>query len=77
MNKFPGTQVGTSYEKRRHSGFKGGVHLTKDPVSAGKLVEAMVGNRLTTKQTAPEGVPVSKVMVCHVSSDFSKIWRDI
>jgi len=26
----------------------------------------MVGNRLTTKQTAPEGVEVQKVMIAHV-----------
>ena len=25
----------------------------------------MIGNRLTTKQTLPEGVPVQKVMVAH------------
>jgi len=47
------------------SGFKGGVHLTKDPNEVGALVKAMVGNRLTTKQTAPEGVEVKKVMVAH------------
>jgi succinyl-CoA synthetase beta subunit len=47
------------------SGFKGGVHLTKDPKEVGALVKAMVGNRLSTKQTPPEGVEVKKVMVAH------------
>jgi len=47
------------------NGFKGGVHLTKDKMECGKLVESMVGNSLITKQTPPEGVPVSKVMVAH------------
>jgi len=47
------------------SGFKGGVHLTKDPAECGKLVQSMVGNKLTTKQTPPEGVEVQKVMVAH------------
>jgi len=47
------------------TGFKGGVHLTKDPQEVGKLVKAMVGNRLNTKQTPPEGVEVKKVMVAH------------
>jgi len=47
------------------NGFKGGVHLTKDPKVAGDLVKSMVGNSLRTKQTGPEGVPVSKVMVAH------------
>ena len=50
--------------------FLGGVHLTKDPVEVGRLVSEMVGNRLTTKQTAPEGVEVKKVMVAHVSHDI-------
>jgi len=45
------------------NGFKGGVHLTKDPSKVAGIVEQMIGNRLKTKQTAPEGVPVSKVMV--------------
>ena len=43
--------------------FQGGVHLTKDPTKVPELVSAMVGNRLITKQTPPEGIPVSKVMV--------------
>merc|ERR1712003_71472 len=47
------------------TGFKGGVHLTKDPQEVGKLVKAMVGNRLNTKQTPPEGVEVQKVMIAH------------
>ena len=45
------------------NGFKGGVHLTKDPEQVPKLVESMIGNRLITKQTPPDGIPVSKVMV--------------
>lgn len=43
--------------------FQGGVHLTKDPNKVPELVTSMVGNRLITKQTPPEGIPVSKVMV--------------
>jgi len=45
------------------NGFKGGVHLTKDPAKVQGLVESMLGNRLTTKQTAKDGVSVTKVMV--------------
>ena len=45
------------------SGFKGGVHLTKDPSTAGALVKNMIGHHLVTKQTPPGGVKVSKVMV--------------
>jgi len=45
------------------SGFKGGVHLTKDPSAAGNLVKNMIGHSLVTKQTPPGGVKVQKVMV--------------
>ncbi|XP_005110205.1 succinate--CoA ligase [GDP-forming] subunit beta, mitochondrial [Aplysia californica] len=45
------------------TGFKGGVHLTKNPSDVQGLVENMLGNRLTTKQTPKDGVPVTKVMV--------------
>jgi len=45
------------------NGFKGGVHLTKDPSKVPGLCTAMIGNKLITKQTPPEGIPVSKVMV--------------
>merc|ERR1712241_1386888 len=45
------------------NGFKGGVHLTKDPNEVPQLVKRMVGHRLITKQTPREGIPVSKVMV--------------
>merc|ERR1712213_210788 len=45
------------------NGFKGGVHLTKEPQDVPNLVNSMLGNRLITKQTPPEGIPVSKVMV--------------
>jgi len=45
------------------NGFKGGVHLTKEASKVPELVNAMIGNKLITKQTPPEGIPVSKVMV--------------
>merc|ERR1712141_189911 len=38
-------------------------HLTKQPQDVPNLVTSMLGNRLITKQTPPEGIPVSKVMV--------------
>ena len=43
--------------------FKGGVHLTKEATKVPELVNAMIGHRLITKQTPPDGIPVSKVMV--------------
>jgi len=45
------------------NGFKGGVHLTKDPSKISNLCTSMIGHKLITKQTPPEGIPVSKVMV--------------
>jgi len=45
------------------NGFKGGVHLTKDPKAVPELCTSMIGNKLITKQTPPGGIPVSKVMV--------------
>ncbi|XP_076033897.1 succinyl-coenzyme A synthetase beta subunit, GDP-forming [Oratosquilla oratoria] len=45
------------------SGFKGGVHLTKDPEEVAYFVEQMVGHKLITKQTPKDGIPVGKVMV--------------
>ena len=53
----------------------GGVHLTKEPSEAGKLVQAMVGNRLTTKQTPPEGVEVQKVMIAHVCTNILPAYK--
>merc|ERR1719193_609796 len=46
------------------NGFKGGVKITKDPSAVEELSKKMLGHRLTTKQTPPEGVLVEKVMVC-------------
>ncbi|XP_076468841.1 succinate--CoA ligase [GDP-forming] subunit beta, mitochondrial-like [Babylonia areolata] len=45
------------------TGFKGGVHLTKNPKDVEGLVKSMLGNKLTTKQTPKGGVKVTKVMV--------------
>lgn len=45
------------------SGLKGGVHLTTDPSKIEQLAKQMLGHRLITKQTPPEGVLVSKLMV--------------
>ncbi|XP_065350744.1 succinate--CoA ligase [GDP-forming] subunit beta, mitochondrial [Cloeon dipterum] len=45
------------------NGFKGGVHITKDPKKIFPIVEQMVGHRLITKQTPKDGIEVKKVMV--------------
>ncbi|GFR77919.1 succinate--CoA ligase [GDP-forming] subunit beta, mitochondrial [Elysia marginata] len=45
------------------TGFKGGVHLTKQPSEVKPLVDSMLGHKLTTKQTPKGGVQVTKVPV--------------
>lgn len=45
------------------SGFKGGVHLTTDPVEAQSLVGKMLNHRLITKQTPKNGIPVHHIMI--------------
>ncbi len=45
------------------NGFKGGVHLCKTPDEAEKLCSKMLGHKLITKQTPPEGVAVKSVMI--------------
>ncbi|XP_072936159.1 succinate--CoA ligase [GDP-forming] subunit beta, mitochondrial [Epargyreus clarus] len=45
------------------NGFKGGVHLTKDPKEILSLAKNMIGHKLITKQTPQDGILVDKVMV--------------
>ncbi|KAJ2946487.1 hypothetical protein O0L34_g12535 [Tuta absoluta] len=45
------------------NGFKGGVHLTKNPNEIVDLAKNMLGHKLITKQTPKEGLLVDKVMV--------------
>lgn len=45
------------------NGFKGGVHLCKTPAEARQLAAKMLGHKLKTKQTGPEGSLVRKVMI--------------
>jgi succinyl-CoA synthetase beta subunit len=46
-----------------NTGFKGGVHLTKDPEKVAPIVKEMIGNNLITNQTPKSGVKVRKVMI--------------
>ncbi|XP_049887198.1 succinate--CoA ligase [GDP-forming] subunit beta, mitochondrial [Pectinophora gossypiella] len=45
------------------NGFKGGVHLTKNPKEIMDLAKNMLGHKLITKQTPKQGLLVDKVMV--------------
>jgi succinyl-CoA synthetase beta subunit len=44
-------------------GKAGGVKLCRSPDEAGRAAAAMLGRRLATKQTGPEGLPVDRVYV--------------
>lgn len=57
-----------------NTGFKGGVHLTKDPSQVPSFVDAMLGNRLITKQTPKDGVPVTKVMVAESKDILREVY---
>jgi succinyl-CoA synthetase beta subunit len=45
------------------NGYQGGVKLCKTAEDVGEKAKAMLGNVLVTKQTGPEGRPVSKLLV--------------
>ncbi len=51
----------------------GGVKLVDSPEAAGKAAAAMIGTRLKTHQTGPEGLPVHQVFV----EEGSKIAREL
>lgn len=44
-------------------GKAGGVQLAHSPAEAGQVAAAMLGTRLVTKQTGPQGMPVHQVYV--------------
>jgi len=46
------------------TGFKGGVHVCKSADEVANMTSKMLGHKLITKQTPPEGVPVNKVLLC-------------
>lgn len=45
------------------NGFKGGVHITKNREDILGMVHKMLGQKLITKQTPKEGIPVRKIMI--------------
>ena len=44
-------------------GKAGGVKLARSPEEVGQLARDMLGTRLVTKQTGPQGMPVNQVYV--------------
>ena len=47
----------------KETGFKGGVHMAKDPKEAEKIAAEMIGKTLVTKQTGVAGKPCHGVLV--------------
>lgn len=47
----------------KNSGMTGGVQLTEDRITAAKIAEKMLNDRLVTKQTSQDGVLVERVMI--------------
>ena len=43
------------------NGFKGGVHLATNLKDVKKMTEAMLGQKLVTKQSGPDGIICNKV----------------
>lgn len=54
-----------------NTGFKGGVKVCDTPAQVKSMTAAMLGNRLVTKQTGPDGQLVSKVLV-HEGVNFDR-----
>jgi len=49
------------------NGFEGGVHVANSILEARGLAAKMLGQRLVTKQTGPDGKPVNKVLIAERS----------
>jgi len=54
------------------TGFKSGVHILKEEGKVPGIVGAMLGNRLITKQTPTNGVPVDAVMIAESVDIFDE-----
>jgi succinyl-CoA synthetase beta subunit len=58
-------------------GKAGGVKLARDVESARRAAQEMLGHRLTTKQTGPEGLPVDRVYVEAASEIAREIYLSL
>jgi len=55
----------------------GGIKMVNNPAEAEKAASQMIGTRLVTHQTGPEGVPVSKVLVEEASDVARELYISI
>jgi succinyl-CoA synthetase beta subunit len=58
-------------------GKAGGIRMVNSPKEAEKAASQLIGTRLVTHQTGPEGVPVSKVLVEEVSNVARELYLSI
>jgi succinyl-CoA synthetase beta subunit len=58
-------------------GKAGGIKTVNNPEEAAKAASQLIGNRLTTHQTGPEGVPVSRVLAEEASSVARELYLSI
>jgi succinyl-CoA synthetase beta subunit len=58
-------------------GKAGGIKIVNGPEEAEKVATHLIGTRLVTHQTGPEGVPVSKVLVEEVSDVARELYLSI
>jgi succinyl-CoA synthetase beta subunit len=58
-------------------GKAGGIKTVNNPEEAAKAASQLIGTRLTTHQTGPEGVPVSRVLVEEASSVARELYLSI
>jgi succinyl-CoA synthetase beta subunit len=58
-------------------GKAGGIKLVSGPAEAKKAASQLIGTRLVTHQTGPEGVPVSKVLVEEASNVARELYLSI
>ena len=58
-------------------GKAGGIKLVNNPKEAEKAASQLIGTRLVTHQTGPEGVPVSKVLVEEASDVTRELYLSI
>jgi succinyl-CoA synthetase beta subunit len=58
-------------------GKAGGIRTVNNPEEAAKAASQLIGTRLTTHQTGPEGAPVSKVLVEEASSVARELYLSI
>ncbi len=80
--KKMGTEIGGSAVVKAQvyaggRGKAGGIKMVNNPAEAEKAASQLIGTRLVTHQTGPEGVPVSRVLVEEASDVVRELYLSI